>query len=176
MRNLRIARAGAERLSDIAPLWKALQAHHAALAPTLGGHVARSPEEAWEQRRVKYEAWLREPDTFVLLAERAGQPVGYALVTIGEGPQGWAVGKRVADVQTLSVLSDARSEGCRDPAHGCRGGRIETARVGELRLLVIAPNAEAIRFYERRGLTTVSHVMAGPVRRRPRQSTACVAR
>jgi ribosomal protein S18 acetylase RimI-like enzyme len=37
--------------------------------------------------------------------------VGYALVTIGEGPQGWAAGDRVADVQTLSVLSVARGEG-----------------------------------------------------------------
>lgn len=40
--------------------------------------------------------------------------------------------------------------------------------VGELRLLVIAPNAEAICFYERRGLTTVSQVMTGRVRGRPR--------
>ena len=41
----------------------------------------------------------------------------------------------------------------------------ELVRIGvsELRLLVIAPNAEAIRFYERRGLTTVSQVMLGRV-------------
>jgi alpha/beta hydrolase fold len=44
--HVRIVRAGAEPLTDIEPLWKALQEHHAAVAPTLGGHEARTPEDA----------------------------------------------------------------------------------------------------------------------------------
>lgn len=98
MNDVRIVRAGAERLADIEPLWKGLQEHHAAVAPTLGGLEARTPEEAWERRRVKYELWLDDPDAFLLLAERDGRAVGYALVTLGEGSQGWAAGERVADV------------------------------------------------------------------------------
>ena len=114
MTEVRLTRAGAERLAEIEPLWKALPDHHAAVAPKLGGHLARSPEEAWARRRIKYEAWLGDPDTFLLFAERAeraGRPVGYALVTLGEGPQGWPTGERLADVQTLSVVPDARGEG-----------------------------------------------------------------
>lgn len=167
MSGVRIVRAGVERLADIEPLWKALQAHHAAVAPTLAGYEARSPEDAWERRRVKYEVWLGDPDAFVLLAERDGRPVGYALVTIGEGPAGWKSGEQVADVETLSVISEARGEGVGTLLMDAVEEELIRLDVRELRLLVIAPNAEAIHFYERRGLTTVSQVMMGGVRTRP---------
>lgn len=41
-----------------------------------------------------YDEWLRDPDAFVLVAEQDGSPVGYALITIGEGPVEWRVGER----------------------------------------------------------------------------------
>lgn len=39
-----IVRAGAERVEDLEPLWRALQEHHAELAPTLAGARARSAD------------------------------------------------------------------------------------------------------------------------------------
>jgi len=158
-----IVRAGLERLDDLEPLWKALQDHHAAVAPTLGGLGARTADEAWERRRKKYAAWLEDPAAFALFAEREGRPVGYALVTVGEGPQGWAAGERVADVETLSVLAEERGRGVGTQLMDAVEDELLQRGISELRLLVIAPNAEAIRFYERRGLTTVSQVMLGRI-------------
>lgn len=163
MAEVAIVRAGVERLDDLEPLWKALQEHHAAVAPTLGGAAARSADESWERRREKYAKWLRDPATFFLLAERAGGPVGYAFVTIGEGSQGWAAAERVADKETLSVLPEQRGEGVGSQLMEAVEGELARLGVSELRLLVIAPNSEAIRFYERRGLATVSQVMLGRV-------------
>ena len=82
-------------------------------------------------------------------------------MTLGEGPQGWATGERVADVQTLSVLPDARGEGVGTLLMDAVEQELARGGVHELRLLVIAPNVEAIRFYEHRGLTTVSQLMMG---------------
>lgn len=158
-----IVRAGAERLDDLEPLWKVLQEHHTSVAPTLGGFEARSPDEAWTRRRAKYEKWLRDPDAFVLLAERGGRPVGYALVTVGESFQGWATGERVADVETLSVLPDVRGAGVGTLLMDAVEDALAHVGIEALQLLVVAPNAEAIRFYERRGLTMASNIMLGRV-------------
>lgn len=162
---LAIVRAGVERLDDLEPLWNALQEHHAAIAPTLGGLVVRTPDEAWERRRARYAAWLEDPDAFILIAEREGRPVGYALVTVTGAFEGWAAGERVADVQTLSVLTDERGRGVGARLMDAVEGELAKRGIGEYRLIVIAPNAEAIRFYERRGLATVSHVMLGRIDR-----------
>ncbi len=91
--------------------------------------------------------------------------MGYAFVTIGEGSQGWAGGDRVADIETLSVLPEERGEGVGSHLMDAVEGELARLGVSELRLLVIAPNTEAIRFYERRGLATVSQVMLGQVGR-----------
>ncbi len=46
-----------------------------------------------------------------MIVEERGRPAGYALVTLGGGSCGWEAGGRVADVETLSVLPDARGRG-----------------------------------------------------------------
>ena len=45
--SISISRAGADRLDELEPLWRAVQEHHAAVAPTLGGLGARSAEASW---------------------------------------------------------------------------------------------------------------------------------
>jgi ribosomal protein S18 acetylase RimI-like enzyme len=98
-----------------------------------------------------------------MIAEGRGRPVGYALVTLGEGSCGWETGRRVADVETLSVLPDARGRGIGTRLMDAVEEQLAGLGVRELRLLVIAPNADALDFYEARGMTTVSHVLMGQV-------------
>lgn len=93
-----IVKGGAERIDDLEPIWKALQDHHVALTPSLAGLERRLPDDSWAAARRSYAEWLRDPDTFLLIAEQAGRPVGYALVTLGKPYWGWASGERVADV------------------------------------------------------------------------------
>lgn len=164
--DVEIHRAGAERIDELEPLWSALQQYHVTVAPTLGGVRPRSSEDAWRRRRAKYAAWLDDPATFILLAERAARPVGYAFVTVGEGFQGWAADDRVADVQTLSVLPEDRGRSVGTRLMDAVEDEVLRLGVTQLRLLVISPNTEAIRFYEHRGLAAVSQVMFGPIRER----------
>ena len=76
MESLRIVRAERYRIDELEHLWRSLQEHHIALAPTLGGLPARSPEESWFLRRRKYVAALEDPDAFLLLAEGPSGPLG----------------------------------------------------------------------------------------------------
>jgi len=159
-----ITRAGAERIDDLEPLWQAMHAHHRSVA----GHLEavapfRSPEESWRRRRAHYERVLAEPDTFLLLAERNGRAVGCALVLVTGTQASLEVGERVADLDTFSVLPDERGQGL--------GGRLldevyaELRRrgIGELALVVMEGNDDAVRFYERRGLIPYLTFMIGPV-------------
>lgn len=161
--DVRVVRAGAERIGELEPLWRALHDHHTAIAPTLAGYQVRPAAESWQRRRARYEVWLSDPDAFVLLAERGSTPVGYALVTLGAGLDGWDAGERVGDVQTLAVRHDARGEGVGSLLLDAVDDRLAALGVVALRLLVVAPNMDAIRFYERRGLVTASQAMLGRI-------------
>ena len=161
---MEIVRAGAERIPDLQPLWESLSRHHAEVAPELAvlGEV-RAEADSWAVRRDLYEEWLKDPNAFVLIAESQGDPVAYAVVQVRGPEETWATGDRVAQLETLAVL----------PGH--RGQGIGTALVErmheELRRLgashyvvsVIASNADAVRFYERLGLTTFLVTYTGPV-------------
>lgn len=156
-----ITRAGPERIGDLEPLWAALQKHHVSVAPTLAGLPARSVQDSWRRRRAKYEAWLLEPDAFVLLAERFGQEVGYALVTVGEPYQGWGSAERVAQLETLAVLESERGQGLGTQLLDAVERELSRAGIHELRLAVVPPNSDALRFYARRGLEPVTVTLFG---------------
>jgi ribosomal protein S18 acetylase RimI-like enzyme len=156
--------AGPERLDDIEPLWQAMHAHHRSVA----GHLAavaqfRSPEESWRRRRAHYERVLAEPETFLLLAEREGRPVGCALVLITGTEATLEVGERVADLDTISVLPEERGRGLGGRLLDAVYGELRSRGIGELALAVMEGNDDAVRFYERRGLVPYLTFMIGPV-------------
>jgi len=148
---LRITPGGREDLQRLEPVWLALQAYHVEITPQLGDAPACSPAEAWRRRRAKYERWLEEPETFVLLAERAGRAVGYAFVTVGAGFASWGE-ERLADLQTLSVVEEERGRGVGTALMDAVDERLAELGVRELKLTAANANAGAQRFYERRGL------------------------
>src|SRR6202042_3115267 len=107
-----IRRGGAERISDLQPLWESLHEHHAAVAPHLQAiGPVRASQQSWEVRRALYEEWLAEPGAFVLVAEDDSRPVAYALVHMGGPEETWTTGDRVAELETLTVLPEYRSHG-----------------------------------------------------------------
>ena len=159
-----VTRVVLERIDDLEPLWKALHDHHATVASELAGVTPfRSPSESWARRRASYEAWMQEPDTFALIAEHEGEPVGYAFVRVGGGETMLATGDRVGSLETLSVLPHARRRGI--------GGALvdevhrELGRLGvrELTVDVISTNTDAARFYERRGMIPYVAIYLGRV-------------
>jgi len=144
-----VSRAGAERVDELEPLWAAMHAHHS----TLQGEVApvRDLPESWRRRREQYARWLAEDAAQLLIAERDGEALGYAVVTVAAGPPTWDVGEQVAELESLAVLESARGEGvgkmlvvAAREAASARGAR-------RMAVGVAHANAGALRFYEREG-------------------------
>lgn len=162
---VRIVRAGRERIPDLEPLFGALHDHQVRVAPTLTNFENRSADEAWLRRRAKYEKWLGEPGAFVLLAEGGGRAVGYALVSLGGGYDSWHSPERIGDVHDLAVLPDARGRGIGMMLMDAVEDELRSVGVTHCRLRVIARNHDAIEFYERRGMSRVSTIFLQPIGR-----------
>jgi ribosomal protein S18 acetylase RimI-like enzyme len=161
-----IVRAGAARIPDLQPLWESLSQHHAQIAPELRvlGEV-RPAAESWAVRRGLYEDWLKGPDAFVLIAEVEATPVGYAVVHIRGPEETWATGDRVAQLETLAVLPGHRGQGIGSALVDRLHSELRSEGVRQLVVSVIASNADAVRFYERLGLTRFLITYAGVVPR-----------
>ena len=154
MSRLEISRAGAEALDRLRPLWLALHHHHqAVLGPALGPYV--DDEASWAARRALYAGFLAAGG-FAVLAERDGALVGYALVAIKSSEETelddtWRAGARVAEIETMSVLPSARRQGIGGALLDRIDAELEAAGVRDVLVAAMAPNAGAIRLYERRG-------------------------
>jgi ribosomal protein S18 acetylase RimI-like enzyme len=162
---VRIVKAGPERVDELEPLWKALQEHHAAVMPQVAGLAPRDLEESWQLRRDKYLALLSEPASFVMIAQDDSRLLGYAMVRLSEGSVGYATSATVADIETVSVLADARGEGIGTALMDAVNEQLLAIGVKEVRLGVVAGNDDAIRFYERRGMQPFAVTLIGPVSR-----------
>jgi GNAT superfamily N-acetyltransferase len=150
MPGLEIQRLPAESIGRLAPLWEALRHHHVGVVPHL---PAQPPDRSWVIRRALYEEVLSDPDAFALVAVLDGRDVGYAVVALHQGPDDtWVTGDRIAEVETLSVLSDARRSGVGTALLDRVDAELTSLGVRDLRIAVIPDNTAATRFYERRGL------------------------
>ena len=142
----------ADELAVLEPVWNALQAHHSEIMPELGPRTPkRSKPDAWQIRRSKYERWLRDPETFYVIAEADGDPLGYAFVTIGLPYAGWATGDRLAELETLSVLARRRGEGIGAALLDAVWKRLAELGVEDMAITTTVTNVDAQRFYERHG-------------------------
>lgn len=161
--DLEIVRAGRDRIGDLEPLFAALNDHQVRVAPRLADLEPRPAHEAWERRRAKYENWLSKPGAFLLLAQQDARAVGYAVASIGEGYDGWLSPERVGDLHDFAVLPEMRGRGIGSVLMDAVEDELRAAGVDHCRLRVISRNVDAVRFYERRGMTVVSHIMLGRV-------------
>jgi len=152
MPNCDIRRIAANELDRIEPLWNALREHHSNITPKLG--PPRSRSESWLRRRRQYEQWLANPDAFVLLAERGGESVGYAMVQVREGSPTWPLSERAGEIETLSVLAGERGQGTGTALLEAVRDELGELGIKELSLHAMPTNEAAIRFYERHGFST----------------------
>ncbi len=149
MSETQISEGGRERVGELEPLWAAMHSHHSALGETMP--PTRAPGQSWDMRRAQYEAWLEAADARLLIAERDGEAIGYAVLRVEEGPPTWDVGRRVAELESLVVLAEARGGGV--GAMLVAGARELAAEAGATRMAVgvAHANADALRFYAREG-------------------------
>lgn len=150
-------------LNELEPLWRALQDHYATITPLLGNALARDPGASWRNRLAKYERWLTDPDAFVLVAEDAGGPIGYAFVTVGPGYASWCTGEKMATLQSLSVLPELRGSGIGSELLDAVEEELRRRGVGDLEITTATTNVDAQRLYERRGYTRGFVVYVGSI-------------
>ena len=149
-----IARAGAEALDRLRPLWLVLHHHHQAVGgPALGPYVG--DEASWAARRALYAGFL-ERGGFAVLAERDGRLAGYAMVAVTPVqetlmPDTWRTGDRVAEVETLVVAPDARGAGLGAAMLDRIDEELAAEGVEDVLIGAIVTNTDAIRLYKRRG-------------------------
>ena len=153
-------KAGADRLDDIEPLWHALRDHHAAVASTVA--PVRSAAESWTRRRAEYVKWMRDSSATLLLAER-GVPLGYLMLRIAHGPPTWAIGDRIAEVETLSVLPTARDRGVGKLLMAAARREARERGAATLSVALVHTNDAAKRFYEREGFRPFYLSMLAPL-------------
>lgn len=117
--------AGADRLGDVEPLTRSLHEHHRTVDPAIPGVPPRDVDTWWQIRRGRYETWLGEPGSFLLIAEDDGAAVGYALVTFHDQDDSHTTGERFAELQSLAVAPARRGAGL-----GTRSCTRSTGRCG----------------------------------------------
>lgn len=143
------------QLDELRALWLALHHHHRKVV-RFDGLVA-DDDASWTRRRATYAEWLAAGDALILVArDDGGAPVAYAAVHLQNGPDDtFAVGDRYAELYSLSVLPAHRSAGLGTRLLDEVDRRLDELGIAELAVSVMADNAAARRFYERRGLTEV---------------------
>ena len=78
-----IIEVGRDRLDDLRELWLALHRYHA----EIGSHPLVTDDDcSWQRRLAQYDTWLRAGEALILLATRQGEPVGYAVCHLQDGP------------------------------------------------------------------------------------------
>lgn len=135
-------------MERLKPLWLALRNHHETL-PAMP--PVRSLEESWERRKGQYLDWLEKDQYTLLVAESYGEPIGYAMISIGDGPATWELGDLTAEIETLSVLEDERGLGVGRALMEAAGNVAREAGARSVAVGVAHTNVDAIRFYERAG-------------------------
>ena len=157
--DLTITRAGAEALDRLRPLWLELHRHHQAVGgPALGPYV--DDAASWTARRALYAGFLAAGG-FAVLAERAGDLIGYAMVAVKTSAETelddtWQAGARVAEIETLSVAPAARGQGVGSALLDAVDAELSAQGIHDVLIAAFVTNAEAIRLYERRGFRPAS--------------------
>ena len=146
-----IAAVTRAQVDTLAPLWHSLHRHHQAVAPALGPFVPH--DASWVVVRSLLEATAGEG--LLLRAGPAERPAGMACVAITRDDPLWAdtwvTGRDVAEVKLLVVDESARGSGIGSALLDEVDGLLAAEDVHDQAIGAIAPNAAAIRLYERRG-------------------------
>ena len=151
--------SAAERVAAVAPdevaalrdLWLELHHHHQAVAPQLGPFVA--DEDSWA---LVGALFARAADAELLLRTGpATAPTGVACIAVTRDDplwnDTWVTGREVAETKMLVVAAGARGRGIGSALMDEVDRRLAAAGVHDQVIGAIAPNADAIRLYERRG-------------------------
>ena len=141
-----------ELVDELEPLWLSMFDHHRSVGAAGLPVIERS--ESWPRRRKLYEEWLGSDDGFVILARRDAAAVGYVVGRLHPGPDDtWPTGDRIGVVESLAVLPSERGGGLGTLLLDSAEAALAALGAQDVFIEVLVGNDDAIRFYERRGMT-----------------------
>ena len=150
---------GADCIDVLEPLWLHLFDHH----ESTGNAGIRSIDrtESWPRRRQLYESLFEADDTFVVLAERDGTPVGYAFCHLRQGPDDtWDSGDVLGEVETLVLAPEVRGDGAGTALMDAAEAELGRRGARDMMTAVMVGNDRVMDFYLRRGMQpTVTYLM-----------------
>ncbi len=142
--------AGLDELPALEPLWRSLHAHHRRVAQV---PVLADDDLSWQRRSDWYRGMLTAGEAFLLLARDGAEAVGYAFVHIRPGDDDtWPVGGQMAELVSLAVTPKRRGGGVGTALMDAVDAELARRGIVDLEVAVMAGNARALAFYERRGL------------------------
>jgi ribosomal protein S18 acetylase RimI-like enzyme len=145
-----IALADAGELPGLEPLWRSLHTHHRRVAQV---PLLADDDLSWQRRSDWYRRMLAAGEAFLLVARDGGQAVGYAFVHIRPGDDDtWPVGAQMAELVSLAVTPKRRGGGIGTALMDAVDAELARRGIVDLEVAVMAGNARALAFYERRGL------------------------
>jgi GNAT superfamily N-acetyltransferase len=155
----------------IAPLWKQLMDHIAALPDALV--PVRPSDESWQLERAEMLEELAGA-SFVLTASRSGRVIGYAFVCVETRPDPvWYTGDTHALLAALSVDEAERGDGVGTALMDAVDAELERRGIEDVEIGVDTGNKVAAHLYEGRGYRPDFRIFYGSPGRRP---WACLRR
>lgn len=160
----RIVRYESGQIDRVERLWKEMVAHHRRVID--GEFPVRSEAEAWEKRRADYVEFLGAGARMLAAVpadDPDGEPLGYAVLSVGPGGASWDLSERVGEIESLSVAAAARGQGIGSALiEACRE-LLREEGVEYWSVAVVEVNDGATRLYERSGFRPFYRNLLGRV-------------
>jgi GNAT superfamily N-acetyltransferase len=149
-----IREGGREDMPELERVWRGLHAHHSEV------NTADIPlipvDDRWPARRRECEKAFDAGTATLLLAERAGDVVGVAFSQLHAPDAVFDTGP-MAELDILAVVPGHRGERIGDALLDRTIASLREQGVATLKVVVMAGNEGALRFYERRGIRPALH-------------------
>jgi ribosomal protein S18 acetylase RimI-like enzyme len=130
-------------------LWRFLYAHHSEVTTAAVPFVAA--DERWPARLDEFEQSVADDAAVFLIAESESEPLGFAFSTL-RGPSPIFAGGDIAELEVLVVAPERRGEGIGEELVRRSLAAIRERGVTRLKVVVLAGNDAALRFYRRLGV------------------------
>ncbi len=144
-----IREATRDDLPGLEQVWRTLHAHHSRVSTATVPFI--SADERWPERLAEFELAFDEGVGLALIAASAGGPVGFAFSTM-HGPDKIFASGPVGEIDVLVVAPERRGEGIGEELVRRSLELLRERGAGTVRVVVVAGNDAALRFYHRLGI------------------------
>ena len=147
---IRIDAGDARDLASLRTAYLALHEHQQVISAV---PVIADFERAWAGRLTTYRKAFSEGSPILRIARDGDDAVGYAMAFEHVGTDDvFALAPRYGELYTLTVVAERRSEGIGTLLCDAIDEALAERGIDRLVIATMARNADAVRFYERRGL------------------------